>query len=141
MPIRKLVQLDDDGWCMDIDMVKLKRVAIDFKIWLMTIDPNSDPFGFLSWDLPLVDAALSGMLQLPFKHSRPHTRELGEGILPGGYTKISAPFYNTIRGAERSVETVTKDGKRYAWVDFEDLAVVMDGRGTEPFMTGKEPDN
>jgi hypothetical protein len=120
MSIRKLVQLDDDGWCMDIDMVKLKRVAAEFRAWLMTVDPSNDLFGFLKQDLPLVDAALKGEMLLPYKGWEPHMRELGEGLLPGDYTRVSAPFYNTIRGADRSIETVTKDGKRYAWAEFED---------------------
>ena len=141
MPIRKLVQLDDDGWCMDIDMVKLRRVATEFRNWLVTVDPSGDPFGFLKWDLPLVEAALSEMLQLPFKRGRPHTRDLGEGLLPREYTRISAPFYNTIRGADRSVETVTKDGKRYAWVEFEDSVSVTGGRSAELPAMGAESGN
>jgi hypothetical protein len=120
MPIRKLVQLDDDGWCMEIDMVKLTRVADEFRRWLLTIDLSNDPFGFLGQDLPLVDAALNGTMPLPYKGREPHMRELGEGLLPREYTRISAPFYNTIRGANRSIETVLKDGGRFAWAEFED---------------------
>lgn len=120
MSRRKLVQLDDDGWCMEIDMVKLRRVATEFKAWLLTVDPGNDPFGFLQKDLPLVEAALSGTMLLPYKGWEPHNWELREGLLPRAYTKVSAPFYNTIRGAERSIETITKEGKRYAWAEFED---------------------
>jgi len=119
MPIRKLVELDEDGWCKEIDSVKLKRVADEFKAWLLTVDRNNDPFRFLDEDLPLVDAALSGSLKLPFKGSNPHSWENREGLLPREYTKISAPFYVTIRGAERSIDTVIRDSKRYAWVNFE----------------------
>src|SRR5258706_441637 len=100
-------------------MLKLKRVAIEFRTWLQTVDPDNDPFSFLKQDIPLVDAALNGTMTLPYKGWEPHMRELGEGLLPGEYTRISAPFYNTIRGANRSIETVTKDGKRYAWAEFE----------------------
>jgi hypothetical protein len=117
--IRKLVQIDDDGWCMEIDRVKLTRVAVEFKAWLLTLDPGNDPFGFLQKDLPLVEAALNGVLQLPYRHSNPHNWEIREGKLDW-YLEIAAPFYNTIRGADRSIETITKDGKRYAWVDFEE---------------------
>ena len=120
MSTRRLVRLDDDGWCMEIDQVKLMRVAAEFLGWLKAIDPNDDPFGFLRQDLPLVQSALNGGLPLPYKGWEPHMRELGEGLLPREYTRISAPFYNTIRGAERSIETVTRDGKRYAWAEFED---------------------
>lgn len=120
MTIRKLVQLDEDGWCMEIDPVKLKRVAAQFKEWLETVDPEKDEFGFLEKDLPLVEAALSGTLPLPYKGYDPHNWEFREGLLPRAYTMISAPFYNTIRGANRSIETVSKDGKRYAWAEFEE---------------------
>jgi hypothetical protein len=118
--MRKLVQLDDDGWCVEIDLIKVRRVASEFKEWLMSVDAAQDQFGFVKQDLPLVEAALNGSMVLPYKGYEPHTRELGEGWLPREYTRISAPFYNTIRGANRSVETVQKDGKRYAWADFED---------------------
>ena len=120
--MRKLVQLDDETWgWSEIDLVKLRRVALEFRTWLLTIDPVQDPFGFLKQDLPLVEAALNGSMVLPYKGYEPHTRELGEGWLPREYTRISAPFYNTIRGAHlRPPDILEKDGKRYAWAEFED---------------------
>lgn len=119
MLIRKLVELDEDGWCKEIDLVKLKRVTAEFKAWLLTVDRDNDPFRFLDEDLPLVEAALDGSMNFPFKGQSPHNWENREGLLPREYTKISAPFYCTIMGAERSIETVIKDGKRYAWAEFE----------------------
>jgi hypothetical protein len=123
MSMRKLIELDGEygGW-LEIDQVKLKRVANEFKIWLLTVEPNNDPFGFIKYDLPMVEAALNGSLKLPYKGGRPHTRELGEGLLPIDYREISAPFYNTIRGAlDAPPEVILKDGKYYAWCEFEDL--------------------
>ncbi len=124
MPVRKLVQLDDETWgWSEIDPVKLKRVAGEFRAWLVKIDPQNDPFGFLRWDLPLVEAALSGAMRLPYKGWEPHAREIGEGLLSREYTRVSAPFYNTIRGAHlEPPRIVEKDGKRFAWVEFEDTA-------------------
>lgn len=121
MTIRKLVELDDDGWCVEIDLIRLRRVATEFKDWLSTIPSEQDTFGFLKKDLPIVESALNGSMQLPYKGYRPHSRELGEGLLPREYTRISAPFYNTIRGANRSIETIAENGKRYAWAEFEEL--------------------
>ncbi|MDP2066525.1 MAG: hypothetical protein U1E02_09110 [Hydrogenophaga sp.] len=121
MPVRRLVELDGEygGW-LEIDPVKLKRVATEFKSWLLTVDPNNDPFGFLMRDLPLVEAALTGSLKLPSKNY-PHAKELGEGWLPDDYCEISAPFYNTIHGALYAPpEVIQKDGKYYAWCEFED---------------------
>jgi hypothetical protein len=71
-------------------------------------------------DLPLVDAALNGTMPLPYKGWESHMRELGEGLLPRDYTRVSAPFYNTIRGAHLTPpQIIEKDGKRYAWAEFE----------------------
>lgn len=123
MPIRKLVELDNETWgWTEVDPITVKRVATEFKQWLETVDPKNDKFGFLRKDLPLVEAALNGTLTLPYKGWRPHSRELGEGLLPCDYTKISAPFYNTICGSHLTPpEVIEKDGKRFAWAEFEDL--------------------
>jgi hypothetical protein len=121
MTIKKLVRLDDETWgWTEIDPVKLRRVASAFKEWLLTVDPQNDPFAFLRKDLPLVEASLNGTLKLP-NHSYPHQRELGEGWLPADYRRISAPFYNTIAGAlMEPPKVIEKDGKRYAWAEFEE---------------------
>lgn len=136
MTIRKLVELDGEygGW-LEIDPVKLRRVALAFQQWLLTVDPNKDPFGFVRKDLPLVESALNGSMTLPFKEYRPHSWELGEGLLPKNYREASAPFYNTIRGAlNNPPQVILKDGRYYAWADFE-----------EPFQAEdeapKKPDN
>jgi hypothetical protein len=122
MAIRKLVELDAETWgWSEVDPIKLKRVASEFKAWLMTVQPQNDPFGFLKNDLPIVESALNGSMQVPYKGWEPHSWELREGLLPREYTKISAPFYNTIRGAHLTPpEVIEKDGKRYAWAEFED---------------------
>lgn len=122
MPPRKLVELDGEygGW-LEIDPVKLRRVAKEFREWLLRVDPNNDPFGFIKYDLPLVESALNGQMNLPYKGWRPHTRDWGEGLLPREYTRVSAPFYNAILGGlEEPPEVIIKDGKYYAWTEFED---------------------
>ncbi len=122
MPIRKLVELNGEygGW-LEIDPVKLKRVATEFKKWLMTVDPTNDPFGFLQKDLPIVDAALNGTLPLPYLRSGPHNWEIREGLLDDSYMEASALFYNTIRGSlDAPPEVIMKEGKYYAWTEFED---------------------
>ncbi|MBB5390835.1 MULTISPECIES: hypothetical protein [unclassified Herbaspirillum] len=119
--MRKLAELDGEygGW-LEIDPVKLKRVAIEFKEWLLTVDPNNDPFGFLKYDLPLVNAVLDGELSLPYHHPNPHNWEIREGVLDG-YVEISAPFYNTIRGAlYQPPDVIKKNGRYFAWTEFED---------------------
>ena len=131
MPTKKLVELDEGGFSKEIDPVRLARLANEFKAWLLTIDPYDDPFGFLSEDLPLVEAALNGTLPLPYKGQEPHYWEWHEAILPIEYGRASAPFYNTIRGMSliinrdskgytTGITLIEKDGKRYAWMEFED---------------------
>lgn len=121
MTIRKLVELDGEygGW-LEVDLVKLKRVATEFKKWLLTVDPNDDPFGFLQKDLPIVQKALDGSLSLPYRQSNPHNWEIREGLLDW-YLEIAAPFYNTVRGAlNETPQVIMKDGRYYAWAVFEE---------------------
>lgn len=133
MPIRKLVELDDGGFSKESDPVGLTRVATEFKAWLLKIEPNNDPFGFLKEDLPLVEAALNGTLQLPYKGQKPHYWERHEALLPKEYGQASSPFYNMIDGMNlvvnrdsegytTGITIIEKDGKRYAWMEFEDQA-------------------
>lgn len=122
MTKRKLFELNGEygGW-LEIDPVKVQRLAKNFKKWLLTIDPKHDPFGFIKYDLPIVESALSGQILLPYKGGHPHAKDLGERILPRDYTIISSPFYNAIRGAlNEPPEVILKDGKYYAWTEFED---------------------
>jgi hypothetical protein len=126
---KRLVELTAGGYGTEIDLVKLKRVAKEFKAWLLTVDSNNDPFGFLRKDLPLVDSALNGTMELPFRGTRPHNWEIREGELDW-YLAHSSEFYNTIRGSNLVVNEdkdgytigltiIEKDGKRYAWAEFE----------------------
>lgn len=120
--MKKLVELDGEygGW-LEIDPIKLRRVAEAFKEWLMTVDPRNDPFKFLEKDLPIVENTLSGLLTLPYKDGHPHNWEVREGLLPEAYHDHSAPFYNTIRGAlYEPPEVIMKDGRYFAWTEFED---------------------
>lgn len=93
---KKLVEIEDGygGGGLEIDMVKLRRVAKAFKAWLLTLDPSNDPFGFRARNLLIVDSALNETLELPFKDSRPAAWEMSEGLLPAEYSEKSAVFYN-----------------------------------------------
>lgn len=120
--VKRLVQLDDEVlYFMEIDEIKLKRVALLFRKWLENIDPKNDPFQFLKKDMPLVEAALNGTLKLPYSKTDPHSWEMREGTIPDDYINVSSEFYNTIRG-EHLVppNIIEKDGHRYAWMYFEE---------------------
>lgn len=121
MTISKLVEINGryGGW-LEIDPVKTKRVATEFKNWLLTLDANNDPFSFLKYDLPLVESALTKEMELPYKGNIPHTRDLGEGLLPREYIKFAAPFYNTITGTlYKPTAVIQKGDKFYALAEFE----------------------
>lgn len=133
---KRLVELEDcyGGGGLEIDRVKLKRLAKVLKTWLKTVDPNNDPHGFLTLDLPIVEAALNETLLLPFRGNEPrfddwYYRE-GYKIEPREFKDIAYPFYNTIRGSNlvvnedkdgyvTGITIIEKDGKRYAWAEFE----------------------
>lgn len=121
MPIKKLVELNGEfgGW-LEIDPVKLTRVATEFRNWLIKVNAADDEFGFLGKDLPLVEQALSGTLKMPC-HDYPHNWEIRESLLPTDFRQISAPFYNTISGSLYSPpEVIMKDGRYFAWTEWED---------------------
>ena len=120
MMIKKLVELNGEygGW-LEIDPVKLKRVAVKFKLWLEQVDPNNDPFGFLEKDLPFVRDVVDGVVKLP-AFFYPHSWELREGLLPREYMLASSPFYMTVCGGLYSPpEVIVKDGRYFAWVEWE----------------------
>lgn len=121
MPTKKLVELNGEygGW-MEIDQTKVKRLASNFKEWLLKVDPNNDPFDFINKDLPLVNSALNGTLKTPFNDS-PHNWEIREGLLPRDYLKAASPFYNAVAGALLAPpQVIKKNGRYYAWTEFED---------------------
>ena len=117
-----MVELNGEfgGW-LEIDPVKLKRVATVFENWLLATDHGDDKFGFLIKDLSLVQAALCGKLKLPWRQTHPHSWELREDLLPRPYTSASSDFYLTIRGSlDSPPDVVMKDGRYYAWTEWED---------------------
>lgn len=122
MPITKLVELNGEfgGW-LHIDPVKLKRVANDFKNWLLETNHGDDEFGFIQKDLPLANAAIEGSIELPWRKTHPHSWELREDLLPREYTNVSADFYFTIKGSlDAPPQVIMKDGRYYAWTEWED---------------------
>jgi hypothetical protein len=121
MPTKRLTELDGEfgGW-LEIDPVKLRRVATEFRSWLLGACQSQSDSEFFQKDLLIVQAALSGELKLPYK-SHPHRWEMREGLLSTDYRRASAPFYNTISGSlYSSPEVIMKDGRYFAWTEWED---------------------
>lgn len=119
--MEKLVVLDTESWNFtEIDHVRAARLAVALRSWLLTLDPELCAFRFLEEDLPIVEAVLSGDLPLPHKERQPHLSAVVEGTPPPEYLNLALPFYDTIRGVPlEPPRAVWKDGKRCAWVIFE----------------------
>jgi hypothetical protein len=120
--MKKLVELNGEygGW-LQIDPVRLKRVATEFKAWLLKVDPNKDKFNFLGKDLPIVEGVLNGSIELPYRGGDPHNWEVRENLLPDDYLQISASFYNTIEGSlYEPPQVIMEDGRYFAWTEWDD---------------------
>ena len=120
--MRKLVPLDKDSWRLtEIDPVKVRRHALEFRRWLLQIDPSLDPHDCLKLDLPWVEAALNGTLPLPCDIADPHERDVAQGRMSREYIHVSSPFYNTIRGEHTTLpQIIIQNGRRYACCEFEE---------------------
>ncbi|MBX9870642.1 MAG: hypothetical protein K2X75_01475 [Burkholderiaceae bacterium] len=121
MPTKKLIELDGEygGW-LEIDPIKLRRVSVEFKNWLLKDNHSPEDSEFFQKDLLIVEAVLNGKLTLPYR-DHPHSWEMREGLLPSDYRRASAPFYNTIAGSLYSPpEVIVKDGRYFAWAEWED---------------------
>lgn len=121
--MKRLVQLDPVSKSfVEVDQKKMQRTARLLRTYLLGLDPMRDTYRIREQVLPIVDAALDGSLKVPISPlDMPLRWELTEGLLPREYSRIAAPFFNTIMGSHRTVpQIVEKDGKLYAMMEFED---------------------
>jgi hypothetical protein len=126
--MKKLVELDPVAkTTKEFDETKIKRSAQKLKQYLLKIAPDDDVLHITELVLPIVEEALSGTLQLPFDNrKKPLRYESGEGLLPSEYSALAAPFFVAISGmsglGSDLIEPIRRDGKIYAWMEFEDPA-------------------
>ncbi len=138
--MRKLVRKNKDGWLTEVDPKALRREALALKAYIEAASRKEEKqFRYRERLLPLVEAALSGALQIPFKGDKPYnSRMMMEGLEPwlpegiselyfgfmiriAGTAHISAPSYlKTGNIMDYVPDIVEKDGERYEWVEFED---------------------
>lgn len=129
--MKKLVELDPVSMITkEFDETKIKRSAQALKEYFLKIAPDDNVLHMKELVLPIVEQALSGALELPFDNrKKPLRYESGEGLLPAEYSKLSAPFFVAVSGmsglGSDLIEPIRKDGKIYAWMEFEDSASVI----------------
>lgn len=121
--MRKLVELDPvSKRFMEVDTKRLKREAKILKEYILSAPAEEErQLRYRSEILPIVEAALNGTLELPYRGYMPYVWEGGEGLLPPHYRKLEANFLVVAKGSHiRVPEIVMQDGKEYAWMEFED---------------------
>ena len=75
--------------------------------------------------IPFTSAALKGTLSVPLEPSAKaidvtRFEDMYDGSLPPGFEHLYACFFNTAIGARADVENkIEKDGKLWAWMEFE----------------------
>ena len=122
---RRLVELNAFFYSKEVDRKRLLREARDLRDYLLKLDPKDDQHDLRRRVLPFCEEALKGTLQLPVNvRQQPvdTTRILDiGGLLPDGFEELYARFFNTATGARAEVaQRFEKDGKTWAWMDFED---------------------
>lgn len=119
---KRLVELDKNGSATEVCWKRLRRQALAVKEYLDRSPSCPEIPNLRERAMPLVQAALDGTLIVPLSIRRdPFVWEGGEGLLPSDFNHVFSRFMNIVTGADRDyVNRVEKDGKVYAWVEFED---------------------
>ena len=137
--MRKLVKLDPNLYLTEIDMKSMRREALALKAYIESAPQQEEElFQYKTKILPLVEAALNGSLQIPYRDEPYSWRLMLEGLAPmllDEFLDPYAAFFNRIRGsagcsdpaylrtgkiADYHPEIIEKDGEQYQWVEFED---------------------
>lgn len=138
--MKKLVKLDANGWLTEIDQKALAREAHALRTYIESAPAKEEEiFQYKNKVLPLVEAAISGTLMLPYKGEDPYSwRLMLEDLAPmltdafrtiysafivriHGHPMPVAPSYRETGDALKYIPAIVeKDGDRYEWVEFED---------------------
>ncbi len=139
--MRKLVLKDKDGALTEADPKALRREALALKAYIESAPKREEQkFQYRVKLLPLVEAALNGTLEIPYKEPEPYNLRLSlegfEPMLPQPFSsEVYSPFINRIRGSalcsdptylknkdilDYSPVIIEQNGQRYQWVEFED---------------------
>jgi hypothetical protein len=124
--MRRLVEIDPETfYAREVDTRRLKREAQELKTYLLELNPRDDTVGLRRLIMPFCDQALAGTLDLPVDVGRKpiltsRIEDMG-GTVPPGFEELYARFFNTATGVRAEVEApVHKDGRVWAWMEFED---------------------
>lgn len=123
---RRLVEIDSRSFrSKEVDLMRLKREALELKDYLLRLQPEVDTIGLRGLVMPICETALAGTLALPLDpHQKPvlttRVEDMG-GKIPKGFEELYARFINTATGSRAEIETpIHKDGKVWAWMEFEE---------------------
>lgn len=124
--VKKLVELDAETmFTKVVDEKRLYREAEQLKGFLLTLNAENDANGLRDKLLPICDDVLTGKIRLPLKDEQLPVGAVQvlhwEGSLPAGFKKIYGAFYQTAVGGHVDFqEIISRDGKCFAWMEFED---------------------
>ncbi|MFZ5698951.1 MAG: hypothetical protein ACOY9J_09620 [Pseudomonadota bacterium] len=117
---KRLVELDKNGRATEVCWKRLRRRALVVKEYLDRNPGCPEIPNLRERAMPLVNAALDGTLIIPNLRD-PFIWEGGEGLLPADFNHVFNKFMNIVAGLDCDyANRVEKDGKVYAWVEFED---------------------
>jgi hypothetical protein len=122
--MRRVVQLDPQTFfAMEIDTSRLAREAKELMRCISRIPAEMDADGYYRKLVPLCEAAIAGSLPLPLDVDRTplnlaHLRDIGTE-LDAEFVELYARFMNTATGSRIEGPPFKKDGKTWAWMEFE----------------------
>lgn len=134
--MRKLVLLDEDGWLTEVCPIALKRDALTLKALIDSASPQeAELLHYQDRLVPLIEMALNGTIEIPYKFQPYLYRLIDDGIepeIPPRINEAYCQFMCRIEGADMmmllspededgpGLPKIFKDGKFYQWVEFED---------------------
>lgn len=122
--MKRLVEIDPNtGITKEFDQKAIRRSAQALKEYLLNLKTEDDEYNLREKVLPILEDALTGNLKFPLDR-QPLQFELTEGLLPREYSRTSARFWVYAMGigglGSELIQPIHKDGKAYAWMEFED---------------------
>lgn len=121
---RKLVKLDptNGGSFSEVDLIRLRRAAVNLKTYLNKLNPAEDDFDILGQVGPLVDAVLDGTAKLPYLYADyPLSYPVMEGMVPQEFVSLYASFkLAASSGMLEKPNIVVISGDEYAEMELEE---------------------
>jgi hypothetical protein len=123
---RQLVEIDRETmYAKRVDEKRMRREAAALREFLTRLSPAEDKHGLRKMVLPVCEAALNGKLRVPMsmRESPVNISRIEDvgGTVPPEFAELYSRFMNTTTGSRADTDhPVEKDGKLWAWMEFED---------------------